>query len=225
MVFSLTWGAGEKEGELIPSSVGEGEGLLVPLQFCSLWRRWEAAWEGLAPCWDLRCHLPQHHHCCQTGLREGPSFGVSWYSRMKFPSSKGGEEGNLIFLSKDSLPVLCMTGMIMGQEGENPIKCITGWEALTFCFSPLPLLSPAFRLISGAALKRKTRRRKHSNHIDTTPVLQQAIEIFLFYSHLNSGKFGNSDNLRSVHSAFVCVRVFPAWLRPDVLEDLPPHCF
>lgn len=95
--------------------------------------------------------------------------------------------------------------MITGQEGENPIKRITGWEALTFCFSPLPLLSPAFRHIPGAALKRMTRRRKHSNHIDTTQFLQQAIEIFLFYSHLNSGEFGNSDNLRSMQSAFVCV--------------------
>lgn len=99
MVLSPTWDAGEEEErEVIPISVDEGEGLLVLLQFCSLQRRWEAAWEGLAPCWDLRCHLAQHHYCCQTGLREGPSFWVSLYFRMKFPSSKGGGEGNLIFL-------------------------------------------------------------------------------------------------------------------------------
>jgi len=32
--------------------------------------------------------------------------------------------------------------------------------------------------------------------------------IFLFSSHLNSGEFGNSDSLGSVHSAFVRVDVF-----------------
>lgn len=80
---------GEEEGEVIPPSVGEGEGLLVLLQLYPLQRRWEAAWEGLAPCWGLRCHLPWHHYCCQTGLREEPSFWVSLYFRMKLHSSKG----------------------------------------------------------------------------------------------------------------------------------------
>lgn len=66
MVFFPTWDAGEEEdGEVIITSVGEGEGFLVP---------------------------------CQTGLREGSPFWVSLYFRMKFPSSKGGKEGNPIFL-------------------------------------------------------------------------------------------------------------------------------
>ena len=230
MVFSPLQDAEEEEGEVITTSVGEGEGCSVPLHLCWLRRRWEAAWEALAPHWDRRCHLPWHRYRCQTGVREGPFFWVGLYFRVKFHSSRrrGGRKS---YFPVKGLPA-CIPRMACGGNGNgagrNPINHIPGGKALAFCFSPLPLISPTLWQIPGAAQRRNARRRKHSNHIDATPFLQQAIYIFLFSSHLNSGEFGNSDSLGSVHSAFVRVDVF--WSlqlgsHSTSLKNPPSCCF
>lgn len=133
MVFSPSQDAkeeGDEEGDVVTASAREGEGCSVLLQLYSLWRRWETAWEVLAPCWDLRCHLPRHHYCCQTGVGKDLLGWLIFWSDI----SQQQEE---IFFPYKRIPVCILRVEYDWDDkrgGGNPINC--GWclgsEALTF---------------------------------------------------------------------------------------------